>query len=49
MANGPWQPLATSTGHVSTFPIKLLKGRAREGWLREHRSDRSPRVEEAKS
>ena len=46
-SSGPWQPLATSTGHVSSFPIKLLKGRAREGWLREHRGGRSPLVEEA--
>ncbi len=47
-ASGPWQPLAPSNGKVSTFPIKLLKGRAREGWLREHRDSRSPRMEEAK-
>ena len=46
-ADGAWQPLAPATGSVSTFPIKLLKGRAREGWLREHRGSRPPRVEAA--
>ena len=46
-ANGQWQPLATSTGPISSFPIKLLKGRAREGWLREHRGSRPPLGKEA--
>ena len=36
-AAGEWQPLADA----NVFPIKLLKGRTREAWLREHRGDRS--------
>lgn len=40
-AGGPWQPLTASIGGAPTFPIKLLKGRSREAWLREHRGNRS--------
>ena len=46
-ASGLWQPLAAPAGSVSTFPVKLLKGRAREGWLREHRGSRTPWVGDA--
>ena len=41
-ASGEWQPLADPAGRVQTFPIKLLKGRPREAWLREHRSSGAP-------
>ena len=41
-AAGEWQPLADPAASVRTFPIKLLKGRSRELWLREHRGHRSP-------
>ena len=37
MAEGSWQPLRASSDAAPTFPIKWLKGRQRETWLREHR------------
>ena len=41
-AAGSWQPLRASAGAVQTVPIKWLKGRRREAWLREHHNSPSP-------
>ena len=50
-AGGVWQPLGddaragrgAGVGGTNVFPIKLLKGRTREAWLRAHRAGRAAR------
>ena len=38
-AAGVWQPLAPRAGKGSVFPIKFLRGRARDEWLASRRRD----------
>ena len=45
-ANGVWQPLAAPARDVQTFPVKWLKGRAREAWLRERRAAQPDRAQD---
>ena len=45
-ANGVWQPLAAPARDAQTFPVKWLKGRARETWLRERRAAQPDRAQD---
>jgi len=48
-SRGLWRPLPAGTGTAQTFPLKLLKGRAREAWQRERQPAPGPAFDDALS